>query len=161
MLQLFSCWIYILNFTKNHWILSEFYSQNWIDYSILKKTFQKNFDFIQTYFDLISLVFQFFFQFFNLCEILSDSRKHLKNDQNMKIFCHFNNQFKSFYWCWMNWFLVFLYFIHSVYFILIYLINFVDFHWYFEVDSLIISVKLKECVAFTSYIWLFALFDLD
>ncbi len=67
--------------------------------------------------------------------------------ETWRSFCHFNNQSKNFYWCWMNWLLVLLYLIHSAYFILIYLIDFVDFHWDFEAGSLIISVNLRRCVA--------------
>ena len=58
--QLSPHWIYVSNSARNHWISSEFYSQIWVDFSTLKKTFQRDFDFIQTYFDLISLASQLF-----------------------------------------------------------------------------------------------------
>ena len=50
--------IQISNFARNYWISSEFYSQIWIDFSMLKRAFLRDFDFIWLYFNLISLASQ-------------------------------------------------------------------------------------------------------
>ena len=127
-----------MNSARNHWILSEFYSQIWVDFSTLKKTFLRDFDFIQAYFDLISLVSQLLSQFYNLFEILIDLREW---SRAWRPFHYLISQLKSFNWHWLNWLLVLLYLIHSAYFILIYLIDFVDFHWYFEAGRLTVSCQ--------------------
>ena len=145
-LQLSPHWIYVLNSTRNYWTSSEFYSQIWVDFPTLKKAFQGDFDFIQTYFDLISLASQLFL---SILWFIWDSYWVRRMTRAWRPLCHLNSQSRGFYWCWLNRLLVLLYLIHSDWFILIYLIDFVDFHWYFEAGRLTIPANLGGCVAFT------------
>ena len=140
-----------LNFTRNYWILSEFYSQIWVDFSMLKRTFLGDFDFIWPYFDLILLVPQLLSL---ILWFIWDSYWFEENIQRMirawRSFCHLNSQSRDFYWCWLNELLVLLYLVHSDWFILIYLIDFVDFHWYFEADRLTIFCQSERmCCIYT------------
>ena len=108
--QFSSCWIYVLNFTRNCWILSEFYSQIWVDFSTLKRALQRDFDFIQTYFNLISLASQLFL---SILQFIWDSYWVRRMTEAWRSLCHFNSQSRNFYWCWLNELLVLLYLIHS------------------------------------------------
>ena len=145
-LQLSSCWIYVLNFARNCWILSEFYSQIWVDFSTKKRTLQEDFDFIWAYFNLISLALQLFL---SILQFIWDSYWVRRTIRAWRSLHHLNSQSRDFYWCWLNRLLVLLYLIHSDWFILIYLIDFVDFHWYFEAGRLTVPANLGGCVAFT------------
>ena len=126
---------------EKFWIWTEFYSQIWVDFSMKKKTLQRDFDFIWTYFNLISLVSQLFLL---ILQFIWDSYWVRRMIEAWRSLCHFNSQSRSFYWCWLNRLLVLLYLIHSDWFILIYLIDFVDFHWYFEAGRLTIPANLGE-----------------
>ncbi len=60
-----------LNSSRNHWCLSKINNQIWLDFSTLKKSFLRNFDFILTYFWLnltsistFSLIFWFIWDFY-------------------------------------------------------------------------------------------------
>ena len=60
----------VSEFHEKFWIWMRFYSQIWVDFSMKKRAFQEDFDFIQAYFNLISLVSQLFFWSYDLFEIL-------------------------------------------------------------------------------------------
>ena len=86
-------WIYILNSARNCWILSEFYSQIWVDFSTKKRAFQGDFDFIWAYFNLISLALQLFL---SILQFIWDSYWVRRTTRTWRSLHHFNSQPRSF-----------------------------------------------------------------